>query len=126
LTVEEAEQTAYLAQSLETCISEVSHHLGGTVRLRNRFSIEFDVEVERVVDLTTTKELKRLKIGMQDLIDDQDYSLTQEIARRLRRGKVQALIVPSARDPQGKNVVLFLENIDRRKAIRKIFERKIE
>ena len=36
------------------------------------------------------------------------------------------MIVPSARDPHGKNVVLFLENIKLKAAIRKIREEKIE
>jgi len=125
LTSEEAEQTSYLSFSVATCIAEVSHHLGSMVKFRNRWSLEFEVTVERVVDLTTARELRRLKITKEDLTDDADCGIPQEVARRVRRMGIQALIVPSVRDPAGKNVVLFLENIPK-KAIRKIREEQIE
>ena len=126
LTLEEARVTSYLSFSKETCVAEVGHHLGGVVKLRDRLAIEFEVEVDSLVDLTSKHEQKRLRVTPEELVADPDHTITQQLARRLRREKVQALIVPSARDPHGKNVVLFLENIDKKKAIRKIREVKIE
>ena len=124
LTQDEAGQTSYLSLDEATSMAEVSHHLGGTVRLRNMIVIEFEVDLDDVADLTDKREMKRHRATIEQLIGD-DHSLTQDLARRLRRDKVQALIVPSARDRKGKNVVLFLENINK-KAIRKIREEKLE
>ena len=123
-TPEEAAQTSYMAFSLSTCVAEVTHHLGGTVRLRNMLAIEFEIDLEHTVDITDKRELKRHRTTKEQLTGD-DHSIPQDLARRLRRDKVQSLIVPSARDPQGKIVVLFLENINK-EAIRKIREQKIE
>ena len=106
MPVDEAEQTSYVSLDEATCMAEVSHHLGATVKLRNMITSEFEIDLA------------------QQLTGD-DHSIPQDLARRLRREKVQALIVPSARDQQGKNVVLFLENINK-EAIRKIREQKIE
>ena len=105
-------------------MAEVAYHLGGTVKLRNLIALEFEIDIEAVVDLTDKRELKRHRATTEQLTGD-DHSLPQDLARRLRRDKVQALIVPSARDSKGRNVVLFLENINK-KAIRKIREQKIE
>ena len=124
LTTDEANRTSYLSTDDATCLAEVTYHLGGTVRLRNMVSFEFEIDLEHTVDLTDKRELKRHRATTEQLTSD-DHSLPQDLARRLRREKVQALIVPSARDQQGKNVVLFLENINK-EAIRKIREQKIE
>ena len=104
MPVDEAEQTSYVSLDEATCMAEVSHHLGATVKFRNMVAFEFEIDLA------------------QQLTGD-DHSIPQDIARR-RRDKVQALIVPSARDPHGKNVVLFLENINK-KATRKIREQKL-
>ena len=105
MPVDEAEQTSYVSLDEATCMAEVSHHLGATVKLRHMIAFEFELDLA------------------QQLTGD-DHSIPQDIARHLRRDKVQALIVPSARDPHGKNVVLFLENINK-KATRKIREQKL-
>lgn len=123
-TSKEAQLTSYLSFDLGTCAKEVAHHLGNTVRLRNRVAIEFEVEPERVVDLTKKRELTKLGLDPEDLIDE-DWTVTQNTARTLRRKGVQALIVPSARDPHGLNAVLFLENLEP-KVIRRIREQRLD
>lgn len=124
-TPEEARSTSYLAFSLETCKREVAYHLGGTVRLRDRIAIEFEIDVEKVLDLTLSRERKKLGVDLDDLTGDYDLTLTQGIAGRMRKRGVQALVVPSARDPKGRNLVLFLENIGQ-ESVREVGEEKLE
>ncbi len=45
---DKAEKTSCLSEHLQTGLVEVGDHLGGTVKLRNRFSIEFELEVEKI------------------------------------------------------------------------------
>lgn len=59
-------------------------------------------------------------------LSEDDCCLPRELAHRLTRENIQALIVTSASDPHGINIVLFLDNIDKQTAIRKIREEKIE
>ena len=49
---------------------------------------------------------------MVEVVIGEGYEATRTLARRLRREGVQAIITYSARDrPDGRNVILFLENI---------------
>lgn len=113
----EARLTSYLSFDQATCQKEVSHHLGNVVPLRNMAALEYEVEVDAVVDLTRETERKKYGVTLDGLLAE-SYGMAQATAQRARAGGAQALIVPSARDPKAKNVVLFLENIDR-KAIQK-------
>ncbi len=123
VTPDEANNTSYTSTSLATCRREVMHHLGG-ITLHNMVEVEFEVELERVIDLTDPKQCEDLGIEPDDLLDD-NHAIPQSVAKRLRRKGVQAILVPSARDHDGKNMVLFLENIDPQK-IRKIRKTLIE
>ena len=123
VTLDEANNTSYTSTSLETCRCEVMHHLGG-IALHNIVEVEFEVDLERVIDLTDPKQCEDLGIEPDDLLKD-NQAIPQSVAKRLRRQGVQAILVPSARDHAGKNMVLFLENLDPQK-IRKVRETLIE
>ena len=123
VTPDEANNTSYTSTSLATCRREVMHHLGG-VPLHNMVEVEFEVDLERVIDLTDPKQCKDLGIEPDDLLED-NHAIPQSVAKRLRRKDVQAILVPSARDNVGKNMVVFLENLDPQK-IRKVRETLIE
>ena len=119
-TAEQARDTSYTSPFPNTCIKEVADHLGG-MRLRDQILVEVAVAVEPslVVDLRQSVDA-----SLEELTGD-DLSVPQGIAHQLRKKGIQALIVPSARDPKGYNVVLFLENIERG-CIEKIREEILE
>ncbi len=123
VTPDEANNTSYTSTSLATCHREVVHHLGGFA-LHNMVEVEFEVDLERVIDLTDLKQCEDLGIEPDDLLAD-NHAIPQSVAKRLRRKGVEAILVPSARDHDGKNMVLFLENLDPQK-IRKVRETLIE
>ena len=123
VTPDEANNTSYTSTSLATCRREVMHHLGG-IALHNMVEVEFEVDLERVIDLTDPKQCEDLGIEPDDLLKD-NHAIPQSVAKRLRRQGVQAILVPSARHHAGKNMVLFLENLDPQK-IRKVRETLIE
>lgn len=108
--LEEARRTAYLSFDLATCLKEVRHHLGDLVPLHGMRAVRFQVAASHVVDLTSASECERYGVTLAQLVNE-NYEVTHQLARRLRGAGVQALVVPSARDSSGKNVVLFLENI---------------
>ena len=126
VTPEEAKNTSYTSTSLATCRREVMHHLGGFA-LHNMVEVEFEVDLERVIDLTDPKQRADLDIEPNDLLEDTEdtHAIPQSVAKRLRRKGIEGILVPSARDHDGKNMVLFLENIDPQK-IRKVRETLIE
>ena len=119
VTPEEAKNTSYMSTSLAACQREVMHHLGGFA-LHNMVEVEFEVDLERVADLTDPKKCADLDIEPDDLLED-THAIPQSVAKRLRRKGIEAILVPSAREQGGKNMVLFLENIDPR-MIRKVRE----
>ena len=123
VTPDEAKNTSYMSTGLATCHREVMHHLGG-IPLHNMVEVEFEVDLERVIDLNDQKQCEDLGIEPDGLLED-NHAIPQSVAKRLRRKGVQAILVPSARDHDGKNMVLFLENIDSQK-IRKVRETLIE
>ena len=45
MRVDEAEQTSYVSLDEATCMAEVSHHLGATVKLRNMITSEFEIDL---------------------------------------------------------------------------------
>lgn len=124
VSVEQAAKTSYLSTSIDTCRKESGHHLAGTVRLRERLVVEFVVELTSVVNLTDPVEREKLGIDLNELISE-DLSVPQHTASQLRKKGIQAIVLPSARDPRGHNVVLFMENVDG-SLIRKIREERLE
>jgi len=77
------------------------HHLGG-VPLRNMVAVEFEADLDRIVDLTDSAICEGLGIEQEDLLED-THAVPQSVAKRLRRKGIQAILVPSVRDPNGKN-----------------------
>lgn len=121
---QEARATSYFSFDQATCLKEVTHHLGGIVPLRDMIAMEFDIDVNEIVDLT--QDAVRRELGVRkNMLTAEDYNSTQTLARKLRSQGVQAAICPSARDRRAQNVVLFLDNIDRG-AIRKTREVRLE
>ena len=78
------------------------------------------VVLRRVLNLTDVKVRKTLKVSLADLLDV-DWraeaktgreALPQAIGRLAWNAKWEALMVPSAVDPSGKNLIVFPGNLD--------------
>jgi RES domain-containing protein len=68
-----------------------------------------DLQLNRVLDLTDRKLLRRVKITWNQLVQAGFYA-TQEIGLRAWEGGMEALLVPSAADPAERNLAVFLDN----------------
>jgi RES domain-containing protein len=71
---------------------------------------ELEVKIETVLDLTDSDVLQ--KAGTErDALTGGEVHATREIAAEARRCGYQALLVPSAADPELKNLVVFLDKL---------------
>jgi len=85
--------------------------------------VEFELTLDKLVDLTAPSVQKRLGIKAGDLvkprISPEAYAVTQAIARRVYAQKLHGLLAPSIHDANGEkpdwfNVVLYPANVMRR------------
>ncbi len=92
-----------------TAIAEVARH--STTPLSARWW-QYTLRVEDVValDLTDPAVLSRLRASKRALVGV-NLDLPRRLAREAKDAGFQALIVPSAAIPEGRNVVLFLDTL---------------
>ena len=67
------------------------------------------LRLSRVVDLTNRKLLRRAGIEWEQLIEAR-FPITQEIGLRAWENGVEALLAPSAANPEEHNLAVFLDN----------------
>jgi RES domain-containing protein len=67
------------------------------------------LRLSRVVDLTNHKLLRRARIEWEQLIDSV-FPITQEIGLRAWENGIEALLAPSAANPEEHNLAVFLDN----------------
>ena len=87
--------------------------------LQPRLMVAIKLEVSHVLDLTAASVRRSLHLSLADLRDEDwrklqdkgEESLTQTLGRAAFNARLEALLVPSARIPQGINIVIFPENL---------------
>jgi RES domain-containing protein len=98
----------YTSLSVETARHEVARYF--TVPPRDGFALaSLQLRLNRMVDLTGRKLLRKAKIAWEDLVQPQ-HTITQEIGLRAWESGIEALLVPSAAVAEQSNLVLFLDN----------------
>ncbi len=110
----------YFSGSKELSLKEVSDRVGQDGEVVA--CVEFEVTLDRLVDLTQPETRTRLRVQLEDLIRPRlsrdAYVVPQSIARRIYGEKVPGLLVPSLHDPEGQrkdwfNMVLYPANLIR-------------
>lgn len=71
---------------------------------------ELEVEIETTLDLTNSDILQRTEVKSESLTGS-DLQLPRRIATEARDKGFGALLVPSAADPDSKNLVIFLDKL---------------
>jgi RES domain-containing protein len=71
---------------------------------------ELEVEIEAVLDLTSPDILQRIEVKSETLTGA-DIQVPRSIAVEAREKGFGALLVPSAADPESKNLVIFLDKL---------------
>ncbi len=98
----------YTSLSKETARRELERYftappLGGFIEA------SIALRLTRVVDLTNRRLLRKAGIAWDQLIDA-NYAITQEVGLRAWESGVEALLAPSAADPEERNLAVFLDN----------------
>ena len=98
----------YTSLSRETARREMGRYftvppLGGFVEA------SIALQLSRVLDLTNRKRLRRAGLAWERLIEPR-FLLTQEVGRMAWEGGWEALLAPSAADPEQHNLAVFMDN----------------
>lgn len=98
----------YTSLSRETARLEMARYftvppLGGFVEA------SISLRLNRVLDLTNRKRLRRTGLAWERLIEPR-FLLTQELGRMAWESGWEALLAPSAADPQQHNLAVFMDN----------------
>ena|SRR2546426_2833523 len=110
----------YFSASKELSLKEIASRAGEDAEPMS--SVELEVTVDRLVDLTRPETRTKLRVGLGDLIrprvSKDAYAVPQAIARRVYRDRLHGLIAPSVHDPNGErgdwfNLVLYPANLVR-------------
>lgn len=100
--------TLYTSLSEDTARREMARYF--TVPPRDGFvEASIRLRLNRVVDLTNRKLLRRATVAWEQLIETR-FSVTQEIGLRAWETGVEALLAPSAANPAQHNLAIFLDN----------------
>ena len=105
-------RTTYLSLTRRMARLEVARRWGMVAANRAAY-VEFEVplRLRRVVDLTGAATASALGVSRETLTGP-DLTPCQGLATRLRAGGVEGILTWSAADPDGKNLVVFLDQID--------------
>lgn len=111
----------YFSASKELSLSEVASRAGQDGEVMS--CVEFEIAVDRLLDLTRSKTRAALHVQLEDLIRPRAtmdaYEVPQSIARRVYQEGLNGLLAPSIYDPKGQrkdwfNLVLYPANLVRR------------
>lgn len=92
----------YGGTSPQTALAEINHYGAAA----GRVPVSKDVKLNNVLDLTDPKVRRELNIGIDDISGD-SYTTTHAIGDMARANGYDGILAPSARDPGGKNLVIF-------------------
>lgn len=96
----------------ETATREVVKRWGAVgPNLGAYVAFQVPVRLRRVVDLTDPQAVGALGVSRETLVGP-DSSPCQALATRVRAAGVEGLVTWSAADPSGKNLVVFLDQLD--------------
>jgi hypothetical protein len=118
---DEPGQVSYLAENPETAWREVSGHWPpGMADPAAHVVVDIDVDLESVLDFTDEAVQREWGITFAELVQPPpDYEPCQQLARRLRAKGIVAIWTYSAADqPDGRVLVVFLENLKPPSALR--------
>jgi RES domain-containing protein len=110
----------YFSSSKELSLSEVASRAGQDTEVLS--CVEFEVTLDRLVDLTRPETRAALQVQLEDLIRPRTsadaYQIPQSIARRVYQERLNGLLSPSVHNPEGKkrgwlNLVLYPANLIR-------------
>lgn len=89
-----------------------------------RTFVALNLTFVRLLDLTNEDVRRRVKVSEQMLSEDWrkqndagQESLTQSLGRAAREEGLEAILVPSAADPSGKNIAWFPANLQRESVV---------
>ena len=104
--------TTYLSLERRTAARQVAKRWGMIESNRAAY-VEFEVPVRlrRVVDLTDADMASQFGVSRQTLTGP-DLMPCQALAARLRAAGVEGILTWSSADPEGKNLVIFLDGLD--------------
>jgi RES domain-containing protein len=110
----------YFSASKELSLAEVSSRVGEDGEAMA--CVEFEVTVQRLVDLTRPDTRARLRVQLEDLIrpriSKDAYASPQRIAKRIYKERLDGLFAPSVHDPKRQrqdwfNLILYPANLIR-------------
>lgn len=110
-------RTTYVSLTARTAALEVAKRWG-TIAANRAAYVEFAVPVRlrRVMDLTDPDTAAALGVD-REMLTGNDLRPCQALATRLRAAGVEGVLTWSAADRQGKNLVIFLDNLDPRSSV---------
>ena len=92
----------YGATSNETAMAEVQHYGAAA----GRVSVSKEVTLNNVLDLTNPAVRQELNVTLEQ-INGNSYSITQRLGDLARAKGYDGILAPSARNPNGTNLVIF-------------------
>ena len=105
-------RTTYLSLTRRTATLEVAKRWGSVGANRSAY-VEFEIpfRLRRIVDLTDPDTAAALGVSRETLTGS-DLRECQALAGRLRAEDIEGILTWSAADPEGKNLVIFLDQLD--------------
>ena len=99
----------YFALAPEVCLGEILRHLTADdlLRLNDYRLTELDVDLMAVLDC---RDATAIGLRARDLIQDRDFSATQELAAAAVAREAEGILVPSATG-LGDNLVIFSDGL---------------
>ena len=115
-------EALYLSCALSTCIAEIERAASQlnkpAAELLPRKMIGLELSLSNILDLTDLQVQSRLGITSADLMEEWlpvqksgGDALTQQIGRHARDAGLEAILYPSAAQPDGKNLAVFPDNL---------------
>jgi RES domain-containing protein len=110
----------YFSGSKDLCLKEIVSRSGEDSEVMA--CVEFEITLDRLVDLTRPEARTRLRVQLEDLIRPRTskdaYVAPQAIARRIYAEGLQGLLAPSVHDAMGEksgwfNLVVYPANLAR-------------
>lgn len=105
-------RTTYLSLTRRTAVLEIAKRWGAIGANRAAYlELQVPVRLRRVVDLTDPGTAAALGVS-RELLTGTDLAPCQALATRIRAAGVEGILTWSAADPEGKNLVIFLDQLD--------------
>lgn len=106
----------YCGISEEVCWAEVEKKIEGPVK-HSRFKVyQIRIDLQRVLDLTDSHVCNELKIAQESLVDQTQYVLTHQIAKKARETGFEAILALSSTGA-GFILAIFTDRLDPRSKI---------